>query len=129
MTKSRTMARSAFGIPRSAAGRSARAGEFRPTPVALAVSAALGILPAVGWAQNTAALPVGCTVTAALCGGRSFDPARAGAAPTLTAPNLLTVNQGSASSAIFNWQSFNIGKGSTVQFPTRPGERYQIEAV
>ncbi len=93
-----------------------RADPFRPTPVALAVSMALGFLPTATLAQSNAALPVGCAATPTACGGRAFDPSKAGNAPVLTAPNLLTVNQGTATSAIYNWQSFNIGKGNTVQF-------------
>ena len=89
---------------------------FRPTPVALAVSMALGLLPTAVLSQSAAALPVGCAAVPTACGGRAFDPSKATNAPVLTAPNLLTINQGSAASAIYNWQSFNIGKGNTVQF-------------
>ncbi|MEO8151956.1 MAG: filamentous hemagglutinin family protein [Rhizobacter sp.] len=88
---------------------------WRPTPVALAVSLALSMWPAVpAWAQK-APLPVIC-VGAVACGGKGFDPSRPSYVPDASAANKLVINQGSATSAIFNWQSFNIDKGNTVQF-------------
>jgi len=59
-------------------------------------------------------LPTPCPGTSAACKGLSFDKLNTGSTLNYGANNL-TINQ-NASSAIFNWQSFNISAGNTVQF-------------
>ena len=67
-------------------------------------------------AAAPAGLPVACTGMGPVCKGLAFDKLGTGStAAANAAGTLLTVNQ-KASSAIFNWQSFNIAPGNTVQF-------------
>ncbi len=90
----------------------------------LAATACLAGLHTAAFGAGPAALPVPCAGTSS-CSGQVFDPLKthsllpSGVAQIVTTGNQLTVNQGSASSAIFNWSSFNIAKGYTVQF-TQP---------
>jgi filamentous hemagglutinin family protein len=67
------------------------------------------------------ALPVPCPGSSA-CANLAFDPLNtkaglpAGIGQLVRTANTLTINQGSALSAIYNWASFNISAGNTVQF-------------
>ena len=63
-----------------------------------------------------AGLPVACVGGAAACKGLPLvNPGNGGVASLVYGTNALTINQ-SSSTAILNWQSFNIGAGNLVQF-------------
>ena len=70
---------------------------------------------------HAAGLPVPCSGTST-CANQPFDPLKvqstlaSGTSQLVWGNNNLTINQGSAPTAIFNWASFNISPGSTVTF-------------
>ena len=67
------------------------------------------------------ALPVPCPGSSR-CSGIAFDPLNtkstlaAGISQLVNTGSSLTINQGSAATAIYNWASFNISPGNTVDF-------------
>lgn len=87
----------------------------RSTTVAAAVALALYGNVGITTRALAAQLPVPCSGTA-VCGanGKVWVTAP-GAATMSTSGNTLTVNQ-STQNALFNWQSFNISSGGTVNF-------------
>ncbi len=96
--------------------RRGRSTEARTAAVLLTGSFAVACVPG-----HAAALPVPCPGASA-CAKLPFDPLNVnshlapGASLLSYGNNSLTVNQGNANAAIFNWASFNIGSGNTVTF-------------
>ena len=106
--------RAASFAPR-AAGPVARPAAPRRGPTAVGVAALIsGSFALVQVPVHAAGLPTPCPTGGTVCKGLTFDRLNTGS--TLNyGPNQLTIKQ-NAGSAIFNWQSFNITAGNTVQF-------------